>query len=214
MKITLLCPSRQRCDLLRKSIESLGRGNWEIIVRVDEDDPEVVQYRDMSKEIKKMVLLVGPKHGYEQLHQYYNEASIKAKGDWLMLWNDDATMTTENWTDSFKEFDPKEPLVLNFYHEINNLFPAISRKFYEIIGHFSLQTHADSWVQQIGERSGTQRFISGVKIIHNKPTDETGQASTHTAVSYTGAQFGMPHFQDLINQDSDKIKAYIARGET
>lgn len=205
--ISVLMPSRSRVELARKAIESLGKGDFEVLICIDYDDPQIEEYKKLCSPFVR--LFMEPRHGYENLHKYYNRLSKEAKGDWLLLFNDDATMETENWTKMVDGFNPKEPVVLNIFHEIDNLFPLISRKFYEILGHYSLNTHADSWVQQVGERSGTQHYVEGYKIIHLKPTDETGQASTHTAVSNTGPQFSSPQMQQLINQDAETIKQYI-----
>jgi len=208
MKVSILCPSRQRVELLKKSIESLGNGNFEILIAVDNDDPQVKEYRRVAKGYKNRRLFVCKPHGYSELHEYFNLLASEAKGDWLMLWNDDATMETDGWVKVVSKQDHTKPLVLNIWHEVNNLFPLISRAWYEVIGHYSFNTHADSWVQQIGERSGTQVFIDGIKIIHNKPMDETGQASTHTAVNDSGPRFSSPQTQELINKDADTIRRW------
>lgn len=212
--ISLLCPSRTRHKLLYDNLTTTlfnATSDIEVLVGIDKDDPGR-EFYDVLDDFGSAVKVVKfDPVGYHQLHVYYNELARKAKGDWLMLFNDDGVIVSEHWDKLFQEFDPDEPLVLNFWHEIDNLFPAISRKLYDIIGHFSLQTHADSWVQQIGERAGIQRYVPGMKIIHNKPTDETGQASTHAAMSHTGAEFSSPRFQDLINQDVAKVKDWLEK---
>lgn len=192
--------------MLRGSIGSLGRGDFEVLVGIDKDDPQKERYlvMDWSKNVRFFVF-ENPQ-GYGGLHEYYNELAREARGDWIMLWNDDAIMDTTNWINIFNDQDHTQPIVLSLYHEVNNLFPAISRTFHETIGHFSLQTHADSWVQQVGERSGTQRYVPGIKIVHIKPMDETGQASTQIAVNKTGPEFSSDRVQALINQDVTKIK--------
>src|SRR5690606_13600849 len=152
--------------LARKSLDSLGTGDFEVLVYFDFDDPQRHEYR-----LPNVRATEGARYGYDNLHKYYNVLAAQARGQWLMLWNDDAIMTTENWADIIHAPDHTIPQVLTVFHPVNNLFPIISRPFYETLGHFSLNTHADSWAQQVGERSGTQKYIEGVTIIHDKPED-------------------------------------------
>lgn len=200
-KVSILMPTRERIELAKRSIASLGNHDLEILLAVDENDPQLYEYQ----KLEDVELFTTPHWGYTELHKYYNLLAKKSTGDWLMLWNDDGFMETENWFELVTAQDHTKRVVLNVFHEVNNLFPLISRPFYETIGHFSLNTHADSWVQQIGERSGTQVHIPGITIIHNKPEDKTGWGSTSAALE-TGAQFNSIEMQTLINADAEKIR--------
>ena len=93
--ISVLVPSRQRPDLLARSIESLGDGDIEALVRVDEDDPRLEDYLALPD----VEVVVGPHHGYAALQHYYNELAHRARGDWLFLWNDDCLMQGDDWRD-------------------------------------------------------------------------------------------------------------------
>lgn len=170
--ISVLVPSRQRSILLKGSVKTWLHPDVEVLVVIDEDDPERTEY----EQIPNIRLFKMKRYGYENLHEYYNFLSSHAKGDWLMLGNDDAFMLTDNWPMSIQE-DPKRPQVLNVWNETDNLFPLISRAWYEAVGHFSLNTHADSWVQQVAELIGKTKFVPGVQIKHygEEMNDETHQ---------------------------------------
>ena len=202
-KSSLLTPSRNRYDLLVKSLASLGDHDFEFLVVTDPDEPDE-RYKSLSPP-----RIVAPKRwGYQELHKYYNLLARRATADWIMLWNDDAIMLTPDWFDLIVAQDASKPVVLTVFHPINNLFPVISRPFYDILGHFSLNTHADSWVQQVGERSGTQVYVPGIEILHNKPADDTGQQSNDVTLQ-TGAQFNSIETQTLINADASKVKGAL-----
>lgn len=211
MKVSFLVPSRDRFSLLHKSLASLGEGDFEFLVCIDDDEPQADLYEELAKLDKRVRLFVEPRHSYRALHEYCNRLAREAKGDWLFSWNDDAIMETPDWLKIIASYDHTIPVVLNPYHEVNNLFPVLSRIFYEVIGHLSLQTHLDSWVQQIGERTGTQIYVPGIKIVHVKPDDETGRASNEVALHQTGPEFSSEAVQALINQDAEKIRSwYVA----
>lgn len=203
--ISLLMPSRERPQLARKAIESFGNHKgFEFILAIDSNDSLIEEY-DFAK------TLITQQHGYEGLHHYFNKMAKLAKGKWLMLFNDDAVLESDpdSLYKSICSFSPSKPTVLNVYSESDNLFPIISRKFYDIIGHYSLSPHVDSWVQQIGEQTGTQVFIPNIKINHFRDTmsDETYRNSRR-AVERTAPEYNSEAMIALRQIDIDKIRRY------
>lgn len=186
MKVSILCPSRNRLELLRQSAKSLGQGDYELLVVIDDDDPQLVYY-----EREFPGLLITKRHGYQNLHEYYNQLAAISKGDWLMLWNDDAIMETKGWVDIIAKEDHTLPQVLNVWNEQDNLFPLISRAWYEAVGHFSRNTHADSWVQQVADIDGRSHFVQGISIKH---LGEELSDKTHTEV------------RDIVRQSSEAYR--------
>lgn len=205
--ISFLMPSRKRSELAKKSIESLGNGDFEVLICVDEDDNDP-GYAEVAK-MPRVRLFETPRYGYRELHKYYNFMAEKAKGDWLFLWNDDATMDVTNWEEKIKQFDPNKPMVLDPYHGVGNLFPILSRKFYEIIGHYSLSPHADSWPEDVASRAGVMFPVGGIMISHigEAMFDETHNL-VREIVRITSPQFYEPHMVKLREEEAAKIIAY------
>lgn len=201
--ISLLIPSRQRASMLKGSVKTWEHPLVEILVAIDKDEPERFEY----ERIPNIRLFQMPRYGYENLHEYYNFLASKAKGDWLMLGNDDAFMLTNNWAMDIQG-DPSYPEVLNVWSEKDNLFPIISRAWYEATGHFSLNTHADSWVQQTAELIGKTRFIPDIQIKHygEELHDETHQRVRSVVGQSSEAYRRM---DDLRKEDAKKINEYI-----
>lgn len=180
-------PSRERVDLAQRSIESLGQGAWEVLLAIDHNDPQKEEYYKLKS--SKVKIFEFEQFGYQKLWVYYNGLAEHAKGDWLMLWNDDAIMEPGDWIDHITNYNHQKPLVLNPYHPIDNLFPIVSRGWYKLIGHYALSTHVDSWVQQVGVESGSQIHIQGVSIkhegekmndlTHRKVREVVGETSEH-----------------------------------
>lgn len=170
-KISILCPSRQRAGLLRKSLASLGPVH-EVLVRIDDDDPDLERY----EAIEGITLLKGERLGYERLNEYINELAAISTGDWLMLWNDDAIMETPDWQKPIDDFDPEMPAVLNVHKPQHNYFPLISREFYERLGEYSPSPNSDSYVAEVARLVGVEYDIPGIEINHlrgtvNDPTE-------------------------------------------
>lgn len=201
--ISVLVPSRQRATMLKGSVKTWIHPLVEILVAIDEDEPERTKY----EQIPSIKLFTTKRHGYENLHEYYNFLAQKARGDWLMLGNDDAYMLTDNWAMGIQE-DPTYPQVLNVWNETDNLFPLISRAWYEAVGHFSLNTHADSWVQQVAELIDKSKFIPGIQIKHygEEMNDETHQRVRSVVGQSSEAYRRMTEER---KQDARKVNEYI-----
>jgi glycosyltransferase involved in cell wall biosynthesis len=207
--ISVLVPSRERPELLERSVDSLGQGEFEVLVRVDEDDPCLDAYAGFPN------LVVGPRHGYQGLHHYYNELAARARGDWLFLWNDDCVMETPDWIHVVRSRDG-EMVVLNpnTNHdnwEIDmNVFPILPRKMFELMGHFSLSRHNDTWVEFVARDAGIM-VRAPITIVHDR-ADLTG--NNHDSV-YAGreiarAEFHSPEMAIARARDVWAIREYVA----
>lgn len=203
---SVLIPSRGRADLLRKSVPSWQGPGIEILVAIDEDDPTAKEYRS----IEGIRLFEMVRYGYQNLHEYYNALSDIAKGKWLMLGNDDAFMLTPDWQKILEKHDHTYPQVLNVWNERDNLFPIISRAWYEATGHYSRNTHADSWVQQTAELIDKTRYIQGIEIKHH---GEELQDATHQEVCSVVGQSSEAYrrMSEERKEDARKVNEYIKR---
>lgn len=206
--ISLLMPSRGRPELLKRSIESLGEGDYEVLVWLDTDDEADYQPVLDSLMHKNLKVFRRKRVGYKGFHKMINFLAEKSTGDWLMLWNDDAVMQSNNWLGLIHEADKPKIGVLNFSpNPLTNLFPAISREMYEIMGHYSLSAHCDSWVQDIANILKIHEHVGGVHIDHirDQLNDETHQES-QAAYEYTSPLHSSPELEALIKIDIDKIR--------
>lgn len=197
--ISVLVPSRNRPTLLRESLSSLGYGDFETLVYIDNDDPSRREYM----EVPTTYTLVGKRHGYPGLQHYINELCKLASGDWLFLWNDDALMKTPDWWKKVPETD--KPEVINFdANPLNNLFPLVSRQMYETLGHFSLSPHNDSWVQDIANQVGIHTHVPGVEIYHRR-MELNDKTKFETQAAYATTSPAYDAMWELRDKDAKKI---------
>lgn len=192
-KVSVLIPSRGRHDLLKKAIDNLelmSTRDVEILVRLDDDDEPFVTDKANVK------IVIGPRYGYEGLHQYYNELAKQATGDWLMIWNDDSTIRTWGWDGRIQDAKLGRLSIINGTGKLN-LFPVVSREVYQTLGHLSLQAHTDSWLQVIGRLTGIEENID-LEIEHTPRPEYT-----------TSKEFFSPENFKLLDQDVKKVQAAL-----
>lgn len=228
--LSALVPSRERADALKFSLESLGveRNNIEVLIWVDEDDPQLQKYTTFFDKKTHIKLFIKPRVGYLQFHVMMNFLSTQATGEWLMLWNDDAYFETVDWYDTFIKWaslsNPNdEPVAYNIWGQgrAQHFFPIISRKYLEIVGHFAQNCICDSWVKHVAYYSHIQRHIFGIKPHHRKFGQDNQKLgdlidATHQTVEHLGVETGdrflgqrAPHTIKSMNNDVSKVVNWI-----
>lgn len=198
-KISVLIPTRENTAALCKSIDRLRATakdlhQIEILVMIDNDDPQSPDsYRVATG--KKVDIHVCPRYGYRNLHKYYNRLAALAKGDWLMLWNDDSIMEEPDWDEKIRNAG-QGMKVINMTGDMN-LFPVIHRSMHDTVGHISLQTHSDTWWQAISRETLTEQYIP-MKITHERK-------ELREEYSVTSPEFFSEKFQRLLLKDIEKV---------
>lgn len=203
MKCSVLMPTRERPDMAEESILSLGEGDFEVLMYVDDDDKDLLQYKDLEKKYEHVKLFVRPRLTYYRFHEMINQLAEHAEGEWLLLWNDDAFMKGE-WISKLDDYDHKKVNVMRWGDSENklNLFPAISRKMYELQGYYSMSPHCDSWAMDISLELGCQRWVHGMEIEHWRDYPELkDDTKKHTMTAYSTT---VPQHSSQVVQDELK----------
>lgn len=159
--ISVLVPSRGRPELLKRSVNSLrataDNEGLQVVVAADGDDPDtILMAADLGVDC-----VVTSRFGYEGLHKYYQKAADMATGNWLLVWNDDATMLTEGWDREIENL-PLNILVADIQtpHSPLCCYPAIRRSAVTAYGRFSSDNpHVDTFWQDLGRATGTIRSV-------------------------------------------------------
>lgn len=165
--IDVLLPTRDRPDMLVRSVESLFATadhpeQVRIMAAVDPDDrPSWAAALGLLNPSLLNYVCVTERHGYEGLHHYYNELAARSDGDWLLVWNDDALMTTPGWDTQVTRLPPWILIGdLQSPHSPLCCFPAVRRSAVQALGRFcSDNPHVDTFWQDIGYRTGTIRYV-------------------------------------------------------
>jgi hypothetical protein len=205
--ISVIAPTRGRWPMMQASITSLlskaaHPENIEILIRYDDDETCTLEPHE------RVTAIAGPRHAYRGLHHYYNELAAKATGDWIFCWSDDALMESDAWDEKIHTLGGGLKILkpdTGFLNQLN-LFPIISRPLYETMGHISLQTHGDSWLQAVARVNGIEEPVE-IKVHHLREDidDLTKQTSLGT-YRESQPEFFSREFQELLYQDVIKVK--------
>lgn len=213
--ISLLLPSRNRPDLLRRSVYTAYAlaadvGNVEVLIGNDPDDETTAE---VGKELHERypgvrVIRTTQRFGYRMFNEYFNVLAGFAHGDWLVLWNDDALMQTFHWDLRLLAQEPGVASLITVNHRPFNTFPAVHRKVYEAMGHYSLSIHCDSWVHDVALEAGCLRETD-LEVLHDRH-DLTGNNNDaiyqETHSNYQTEHYYSQEMADLRHADALKVK--------
>lgn len=103
--ITVAILTRKQVDKLKECINSLidksdkSVNNFEIIIKVDFDDYETMDYiKEFSNENKNISFIINSRQkGYPSLHEHHSDIFGLARGKYIMNIGGDVLMLTQNW---------------------------------------------------------------------------------------------------------------------
>jgi hypothetical protein len=182
------------------------KDKFEIILLVDNDDPDRNYYMYLPEEYKLniTVKLVTPSDNFS--NDYYNWALQHCRGTNIMVWNDDCYVQTDGWDDIVREKIAGQPQFNGVYLvdmwdstrtcEANGLefarFPVLSRTAVDAVGFFFVPTvrnwPADYVIWSIYNRVGCIIPCHGVKLQHDHNYDHVNDPSKS-------------RFQRILNED-------------
>ena len=184
INISILLPTRKRVETLKKSVESLIRKakdpkSLQFLFAIDDDDTNTIKFLKTTNYPNQVVLTFKPM-GYENIHRYNNSLALHAKGKWLMFFNDDAIMTTQNWDG--KIMDRRSNFrVLKVREQTGHpyaIFPIFPRDWFMLLDHISLHGQNDAWISEIAYSLDIMRDVD-IDIIHDR-ADITGNNNDET----------------------------------
>ncbi len=192
--VSILLPTRGRPKDLVQSIDSLwslaeDKSHLEFILKVDDDDSETIHIAKKLESMLPMKTIVSPKGlGFRSMHLWVNEMCSVANGEWVIIWNDDARMRTEGWDNKILRIGIDHPWIgindicvieaSTINRPFTNEFFFVRRKMFEILGHFSLSPHNDTWMYSI-TRFLDVNMVSKIQVDHfsHLMTDKTREES-------------------------------------
>lgn len=170
--ISILCPTRNRLQMLKRMINSaIKKSSEEIEVLLYIDDDDDTDYSDLGHVIK----IVGKPKGMGEI---FNELAAKAKGDLLLMGNDDMLFRSNGWDKTLRErvsIYPDNIFVAWFddgsgSKKAKCVFPIVSREWIDCIGSlvpefFNFLYH-DTWLYDIAQKIDRRIYIKEVLLEH------------------------------------------------
>jgi len=231
-KISILLPTRKRTEAVIKSIGSLlatakNPEQIELLIAYDDDDDESKEFFSttwfpfIEQAGATSKVFETERFGYLRLYKYVNFLAEHASGDWIMFWNDDALMLTDNWDQEIVNTDGWFGLLrmpcVNMNHPFA-LFPIIPRAWTDFFGSVSPVNHSDWWIYNVTVPVGRMKNIP-VEVYHDRAdvtggnNDETFQEQSYAADGKDPTNpedYAHPDRQqelrEWINRLNDKVK--------
>lgn len=229
--LSILLPTRGRREMLKRSIESLVStakfpNRLEILLGIDDDDEGIQDY--LKEEIAPLLMenkvecranLFKPL-GYENLNQYVNHLASTAQGEWLVFWNDDGIMLSENWDEVIASYTGQFKLLAfkdNHNGHPYSIFPILPKDWFNLMDHLSLNAQNDAWLSHIAYMLDIFERID-VEFLHDR-ADLTGNNDDETfrARKYMEGNpddprdFGHPQMQEARVKSAHKIAWFLEK---
>mgnify|MGYP003636117378 FL=1 len=227
MTISILLPTRKRVPLIKRCTESLldnasDPSKIQLLYGVDDDDQESIDFlRDVKHPARSVIKF--KRLGYENLHQYNNNLSSYAQGNWIMIFNDDAIMQTKNWDLEVNKFDGQFKL-LKVQEQTGHpysIFPIVPYDWFRCVDHLSLHGQNDAWLSEIAYMLNIMQEVP-IKVLHDR-ADITGNNDDEifkARIYKEGSpeKEGDLHHQKMVNSrfaDASKLAWYLDKiGQT
>lgn len=203
---SILCPTRDRAELLAKSLDSLFRladdpSRVEVLLAIDPDQP----VPELPAGCNITVWRAPERYGYRRVHEYFNHLASLAEGQWLWVWNDDLVMCTHAWDSIIAAQAPALLFPADNGPAHCNGFPVVPAEWIRVLGHVSLETYADTWLQLIAEALGRQVPVP-ILLHHDTPHDQTWHEGRGTEPPWTNAD------SPGLHEDIVKLGQYFTAG--
>lgn len=194
-------------------------GNVEILVGINE--PDTAAYAALST-IDGVRLFVYPRG--MGVGPIWNRLASEAKGDLLLMGNDDQRYVTTGWDVRFAQESARYPdgIFLMWCDDgINGdrhaAFPCVSRRWTEAVGRFVPESfgffYHDTWLYDVAHRIGRLRYLPDVSVLHAHWTvggvdDETTKANRRGDVATRDRQIweATTHLRE---EDAARLRALM-----
>jgi len=216
-RYSFLMPTRKRVGPCIESIESIrstatNKDSFEILLAFDDDDDEskVAICAHCEAVGIKYKASTSERYGYRNLHKYVNDLCEIAEGEMLWPWNDDAKILTDGWDDKILKYGTDMALDFPNNHAIW-ILPLVPAKYVKEMGHFSGQTHLDTWIQIIFEKNlQLSQFAGDVLLYHNRGNGATmniDYTESNRDVKFSSPEFYTDVYRQMRLDDTNKILA-------
>jgi len=189
--IAILLPTRGRADMLERSIKSLVtlakyKTKIQIMFGFDNDDDIGVEHFEsvvqpwLDEQGVTYTAMGFEPLGYIRLNEYVNELARNSDARWLVFWNDDAVMETQDWDAEIMKRNDQFKLLAFQTHNLHpySIFPIVPRMWLELLGYLSPHQISDAWLSQQAFMLDIMERIP-VNVLHDRH-DLTGNNNDET----------------------------------
>jgi len=189
--IAILLPTRGRAEMLERSVQSLitlaqDSDRVQIMFGFDNDDniglthfKESIQPWLDDHDVAYTAMMFEPM-GYIRLNEYVNILAKNSDAKWLVFWNDDAVMQSQDWDEEIMKWDGQFKCLAFDTHNQHpySIFPIVPRAWLDQLGHLSPHQISDGWLSQTAYILDIMQRTD-IKVLHDRH-DLTGNNNDST----------------------------------
>jgi glycosyltransferase involved in cell wall biosynthesis len=215
--VSIILPTRKRVEKLNDTIYSIlsladpNNVNFEIIVKVDFDDVDSIEYiKHWQNDFENITFIINSRRGgWLNMADYVENMIDISKSDWILNINDDMLFKTPNWNNILKKYLTDFKIYFLNTNGYKQSFPVYPKKIKEILGHISLHNQIDTYLYTLSLNTGMEAYIEDVFLEHDLDLRDEIHGDKAEVVDRNFATRNF-HFtsMDFVN-DVNKIKNYI-----
>ena len=221
--ISVCMATRGRPELAFNSIKTMINKSHnideiEFCVAIDNDDQPSLDYFNGTVipwfEEKELDILVMSfdRLGYAKLNEYISTLALNSKGAWIITWNDDALMETQDWDKEIVSYTGQFKLLAfkdNHNQHPYSIFPILPRDWLTLFGCISPQQAIDAWVSQVCYLNDCFQRIESV-VTHDRH-DLTGNNNDTTYAEREFLEGDPNRIGDAFHPEMVALKEIYAR---
>jgi hypothetical protein len=189
--IAILLPTRGRAELLDRSLRSLitlakDQDRIQLMLGFDNDDNIGLEHFKKSvrpwlddNDVNYTAMKFEPM-GYIRLNEYANLLAKNSDAKWLIFWNDDAVIESQDWDEEIMKWDGQFKCLAfdTHHHHPYSIFPIIPREWLDVLGYLSPHQISDGWISQMSYILDIMQRTD-IKVFHDRH-DLTGNNKDDT----------------------------------
>jgi hypothetical protein len=173
--ISVILPSRKRLQGLNDILFSIlskadpDNVNFEVIVKVDFDDHETIDYiKNWNNDFVNITFLVNSRReGWLNMVDFVENMIDVAKGKWILNVNDDVIFDTQNWNTLLANHLNDFKIYFIKTDGYPQSFPIYPKKLKEILGHISFSNQIDTYLYWLSLQTNLEAYIDDVYLKHD-----------------------------------------------
>lgn len=172
--LSIILPSRKRVEMLNETLYSiysladLNNPNFEVIIKVDFDDHETLDYiKNWSNEYENLHFIINSrKKGFLNLVDFLEDMMDLAKGKYILAANDDMMFKTQNWNTILSKCLTDFKVYFPYVNGYRESFWCIPKELYTALGHVAPHNQTDTYLNWLGQVLGIVEYIDDIELYH------------------------------------------------
>lgn len=215
--ISVVIPSRGRTEKLDATLNSIfsladkSNDNFEIIVKIDFDDHNSIDYiKKWTNDTQNLTFVINTRgKGWLNMVDYVENTIDIAKGDWILNVNDDMVFLTQDWNTLIEKRLKEFKVYFPFVNGYRWAFPIYPKKIKEILGHISPHNQIDTYLVTLSDKLNIYEYIDEVEFYHDIELQDSLHSEKEKLYQYNLTTRNYHYDSPQFKLDLEKLKKYL-----